>query len=80
MNIQLHKEAERRSKREMETEGTSDREENSKDGEARMRERERQIFRLALLKQQRKDPSYSWLPNFNLQMSFCLLSGDWSCR
>lgn len=34
-----------------------------------------QIFGLELLKQQRKDPSSSQLPNFNLQMSFCLLSG-----
>lgn len=41
----------------------------------RHRERRMQIFSLDLLKQRRKDPSSSLLPNFNLQMSFCLLSG-----
>ena len=25
------------------------------------------------------DPSSSQLPNFNLQMSFCVLNGSWSC-
>lgn len=39
------------------------------------RERERNVFSLELLKERRKDPSSSQLPNFNLQMSFCLLSG-----
>lgn len=36
------------------------------------------IFGLELLKQQSKNPSSSQLPNFNLQMSFCLLSGTGS--
>lgn len=34
-----------------------------------------QIFSLQLLRQQRKDPSSFQFPNFNLQMSFCAVSG-----
>lgn len=40
-------------------------------------ERKMQIFSWELLRQRRKDPSSSWLPNFNLQMSF--LSVKWVC-